>query len=278
MVTNYHVIDMAESITVTAQDGGTYEVKTVVDFSPVYDIAVLKLSISETPYLTFSTDGVKAGEQVYAVGSALGILDGTFTAGTVSSVSRTVGKIECIQTDAAISNGNSGGPLVNVYAEVVGINSFGLSGGENLNLAIIPETLDNLAMDKNYSVNDFREWYILESSRSYSPWDSNGYYYYSLVNTYQTVTGSACKYSVSYTTGEFKEGFYDMYDAYAYEYKVSEFDEYTAYLKANGFDFLNTESFDGGVSYYYYNYKDTTLIDLYLLNDNSWIYVIPTLE
>lgn len=77
---------------------------------------------------------------------------------------------------------------------MVGVNTFSYEDGENLNLAIKPETLDNLARDKNFTVNEFREWYTTESSRSYSPYDGEAYYY-SLVNTYQTVTGAECLFS-----------------------------------------------------------------------------------
>ena len=108
------------------------------------------------------------------MGSALGTLTGTFTGGMVSSVSRTIGLIDCIQMDSAISSGNSGGPLVNEYGEVVGINAFSYINGENLNLAIKVATLDKLARDKNYTLNDYKEWYITEASRSFSPMDDSG--------------------------------------------------------------------------------------------------------
>ena len=273
IVTNYHVIDQGASMSVQAEDGGSYDVKQVIDFNPVYDLAILKIDITDNPYLSFSAEEVHTGEKVYAVGSALGTLTGSFTEGTVSSTSRTVGMIDCIQMDAAISEGNSGGPLVNSYGDVVGINTFSYADGENLNLAIKPAMLDHLSRDKNYSVNDFREWYITESSRSFSPYDGDNFYY-SLVNTYQTVTGSPCLFSYD-EYGDIGEGYYDCCVCYVYNYSSSEYDEYVSYLKERGFVFEDSETFNDGVSYYYVNEKDGILMDLFITSDNLNLMIWP---
>lgn len=271
IVTNYHVIDSAISMSVEVSDGGSYPVQKIIDFSELYDLAILKIDISENPYLEISADNAKTGEQVYAVGSALGTLTGTFTAGTVSSTARTVGKIDCIQMDAAISSGNSGGPLVNVYGDVVGINTYSYINGENLNLAIKPATLDNLILDKNYTINDYKEWYITETSRSYSPFDGS-YYYYSTVNTYQVVTGAPCWYSID-EYGYYYDGYYDCYQYYVYDYYISEYDAYVEYLKSIGFVFWDTEMFEGGTSYYYVNEMTGIVVDLFITVDNLSLYV-----
>lgn len=282
LVTNYHVIDMASKITVQALNGATYDVEKIIDFSNLYDLAVLKIDLDDTPYLEFAEEALRTGEQVYAVGSALGTLTGSFTSGTVSSTKRTLGLIECAQMDAAISHGNSGGPLVNVYGEVVGINSYSYSEGENLNLAIKPSMLDKLSMDKNYSVKDFTEWYNTESARSWSPSDYEGGYYYSLVNTYQTVTGEKCLYSYCYTDEEsepeYYEGYLDMCDYYVYDYNLAAYDTYVDYLKSVGFVYDGNEQFDGGTSYYYYNELDYTMVDLFITYDNEELWIFVTLE
>ena len=119
IVTNFHVIDLAQAITVEMDNGASYPVTEIVDFSNLYDLAILKIDVTDHPYLELAEKDARTGEQVYAVGSALGTLTGTFTGGMVSSTKRTYGEIDCIQMDAAISPGNSGGPLVNVYGEVV---------------------------------------------------------------------------------------------------------------------------------------------------------------
>ena len=283
VITNFHVIDMASEITVEAGNGASYPVEKIVDFSNIYDLAILKIDVTNMPYLDFADAPVRTGEQVYAVGSALGILTGSFTGGIVSSVRRTYGMIECIQMDAAISPGNSGGPLVNAYGEVVGINTASYTNGESLNLAIKPSTLDNLSMDKNWTVREFKEWYEQESSRSWSPWyydnNENIHYVYSLVNNYQTVTGVKCLQSHP-EEGDPLNGYKDCCLYYVYNYKSSEYDAYVNYLKSVGFEYQNSESQPtwSGTSYYYYNEKDNIKLDLYVLNDFSKIWIYPTLE
>ena len=267
IITNNHVINGATSMSVEVSDGGNYPVQTIVDFSEVYDLAILKIDITDNPYLEISTDEVKTGEQVYAVGSALGTLTGSFTAGTVSSASRTVGLIDCIQMDAAISGGNSGGPLVDIYGDVVGINTYSYVGGENLNLAIKPSTLDVLSKDKNYTVNDYKEWYATETARSYSPFDGTNYYY-STVNTYQVVTGANCVYSVD-SDGNLYDGYYDCNQVYVYNYVVSEYDSYIAYLKSIGFVYQDNEVTDSGTAYYYMNETSGVMVNLIVSSDNT---------
>ncbi len=275
ILTNYHVIDMGASISVQTQDSGSYDVDKVVDFSPVYDLAILKIDITNNPYLSFSDDEARTGEKVYAVGSALGTLTGSFTEGTVSSTSRTVGPIDCIQMDAAISHGNSGGPVVNSYGDVVGISTYSYSEGENLNLAIKPSMLEQLSMDKNYSVNEFQEWYIKESSRSFSPFDGSSYYY-SLVNTYQTVTGASCLLSYD-EEGNASTGYHDCCAYYVYDYNADQYDRYVDYLKENGFTFQSSENFSDGISYYYLNEKDGILMDLFVSSDNLQLLILPSI-
>ena len=282
IVTNFHVIDMGAKMSVEVGSGAAYPVSEVVNFSNIYDLAILKIDLSGNDYLEFADKDVRTGEDVYAVGSALGTLTGTFTAGTVSSVQRSYGLIDCIQMDAAISPGNSGGPLVNEYGEVVGINVASYVDGEHLNLAIKPAMLQKLGDEKNWTVNEFKEWYETESARSWSPYfEYYDSFYYSLVNTYQQVTGANCLYSrMNGENGAVAEGYIDCYSFYVYDYSTAEYDEYVSYLKANGFVYDGSESQDGwgGTSYYYYNEKDSILLDLFILSDSSQIWIWPTIE
>ncbi len=285
IVTNFHVIDLAQAISVEMDNGASYPVTEIVDFSNLYDLAILKIDVKDHPYLELAEKDARTGEQVYAVGSALGTLTGTFTGGMVSSTKRTYGEIDCIQMDAAISPGNSGGPLVNVYGEVVGINTASYTRGENLNLAIKVSELDRLAKDKNWSVKEFKEWYEQESSRSWSPTykksDGSTGYLYSLVNNYQTVTGAKCLQSCDNgEEGKKVDGYRDMFDYYVYAYSTAEYDKYVEYLKSIGFEYEDSETKDNwtGTSYYYYNEKDEIMIDLYVLKDFSQIWIWPTSE
>jgi serine protease Do len=130
IVTNNHVIDKADEITVTLNDKRTFKaVKVGAD--PYTDIALLKIDSSDLPFLQYgNSDNLKIGEWVLAVGNPFN-LTSTVTAGIVSAKSRSIQilgqehlNIEAfIQTDAAVNPGNSGGALVNTRGELVGINT-----------------------------------------------------------------------------------------------------------------------------------------------------------
>jgi serine protease Do len=129
IVTNNHVVEGANNIDVTLNDNSEYEA-TVVGTDPTTDIALIKIDAKNTPYITFgNSDIVKIGEWVLAVGNPFN-LTSTVTAGIVSAKARNInilgtpGAIESfIQTDAAVNPGNSGGALVNMNGELVGINA-----------------------------------------------------------------------------------------------------------------------------------------------------------
>ena len=143
MVTNYHVIDGTISGEITTQDGSTYDIVAVKGYDSVLDLAILQIDISGNEYLTISDEDVVTGETVYAMGSSQG-LTGTFSDGIVSTASRDLEGVQCIQITAPISEGNSGGPLVNIYGEVVGVNAMTWKEGQNLNFAIDINELEKL--------------------------------------------------------------------------------------------------------------------------------------
>lgn len=280
LVTCYHVIDAAESIAVECSNGGKYDVNEIVDFSELYDIAVLKIDIENNLYLELCKEKTRTGETVYAVGSSLGFLNGTFSNGIVSNAARTLGMIDCVQTTASISEGNSGGPLVNVYGKVVGVNAFSYEEGDDLNLAININALDKLGKDKNWKLSKFREWYQKEISRSYSVWNyTTEKWSLSKINTYQFITERECytsSYNWKFLEGEMKDvvkGYYDNYGVYGYEYHVQEFDKYTDYLNSIGFAFLKSEEFEEGTSYYYQNEFTGYKMDIFILKGEKYIYV-----
>lgn len=282
LVTSYHVIDGAIDIEVEVSDGAKYAMKEIVDFSELLDLAVIKLDITDNPFLALPEEAARTGEDVYAVGSSLGFLDGTFSNGIISNSSRYVGQIECIQTTAAISNGNSGGPLVNAFGEVIGINAFSYTGGENLNLAVKIENLDKLGMDKHWNINKYKEWYDKEISRSFMFYDYEaGEYVLSKVNTYQHVTGTECMASAadwSFLEGDFEyvvEGYDAIYGLFFYEYDVNAFDQYTEYLATVGFEYNNQESYNEGVSYYYVNPFTGMKVDIFILDGDELMVIEP---
>ncbi len=128
ILTNYHVIDGASSIQVAFVDGTTYPAKLVGGEEP-NDIAVLKIEASGLHAVVLGdSDALVVGEQVAAIGNPLGELTYSLTSGYVSAKDRSItmesGEImNMLQTDAAINSGNSGGPLFNMYGQVIGITS-----------------------------------------------------------------------------------------------------------------------------------------------------------
>lgn len=132
IVTNHHVIDGAEEVTVKLADGRRFEAE-VVGSDPMTDIAVLKVTADEDlPTVDFGTsDDLRVGDEVIAVGNPFG-LGGTVTTGIVSALSRDIRSgpfDEFIQTDAAINRGNSGGPLFDNAGDVIGVNTAIISPG-----------------------------------------------------------------------------------------------------------------------------------------------------
>ncbi|MDY6833805.1 MAG: trypsin-like peptidase domain-containing protein [Chloroflexota bacterium] len=145
IVTNNHVIEGAETITVTLSDGRTFDGLEVAS-DPQTDLAVIQIEGNDFPYLHFLDDSLgqlDALDPVVAVGNALALYGGpTWTVGVVSNLGRSIevreGQVlyDLIQTDAAINPGNSGGPLVNMSGQVVGINTAIATGAENIGFAI----------------------------------------------------------------------------------------------------------------------------------------------
>ena len=151
VVTNHHVIEGAQTVTVTMPepDGQTLDA-TVVATDPEHDLAVLRVDATGLPTVTLGdSNDLQLGQQVIALGYALGLEGGpTVTSGIVSSLDRTIQVqdpnapsgsrtyADVLQTDAAINPGNSGGPLIDLEGNVVGIDSAGSSSAENIGFAI----------------------------------------------------------------------------------------------------------------------------------------------
>ena len=123
VMTNAHVIDDADNIYVTLTDKREFKAK-LIGADERTDVAVVKISAANLPTVTVGdSNKVRVGEWVVAIGSPFG-LDNTVTAGIVSAKGRETGDyLPFIQTDVAVNPGNSGGPLINMQGEVIGINS-----------------------------------------------------------------------------------------------------------------------------------------------------------
>ena len=142
LLTNAHVVEGHSSVQVNA--GGARYTARVVTSSTAIDMALLQVYNPNPQQRTLSlgsVDHARVGEEVIAIGFALGAFSNTVTRGIVSAV-RKMGDVTLIQTDAAINPGNSGGPLLDRNGQVIGINSMGISKqvGEGLGFAIAIDT------------------------------------------------------------------------------------------------------------------------------------------
>lgn len=133
LLTNYHVVAGGQDCTVTLENDHTFSAQYVVGDAD-NDIAVMKIAANKTfPAAEIGDSSLlKVGDKVYAIGNPLGIeLRGTFTDGIVSAINRDVevdGRtMTLVQTNAALNSGNSGGPLINEYGQVIGINTVKMS-------------------------------------------------------------------------------------------------------------------------------------------------------
>ncbi|MDB9447730.1 HhoA/HhoB/HtrA family serine endopeptidase [Anabaena sp. CS-542/02] len=153
ILTNSHVVDGADSVTVTLKDGRTFDGK-VLGEDPVTDVAVIKIEANNLPVLPLgNSDTLKPGEAVIAIGNPLG-LNNTVTSGILSAIGRSssdIGasdkRVDYIQTDAAINPGNSGGPLLNSRGEVIGMNTAIIRGAQGLGFAIPINTVERISQE-----------------------------------------------------------------------------------------------------------------------------------
>jgi serine protease Do len=157
ILTNNHVVEGAEKITVYLSDNKSFQAKLVGADKPS-DLAVIKIEGQDFPFLNLgNSDNVRIGDIVLAIGNPLGIGQ-TVTQGIISAKGRRTGLSDgqsfedFLQTDAAINRGNSGGALVNVTGELIGINSQILStpgGGGNIGIGFsIPSNMAKSVMDQ----------------------------------------------------------------------------------------------------------------------------------
>jgi len=148
IMTNNHVIDGAKTVSVVTSDGELYENADVIGRDPLNDIAFVKIKTDkELPAATLGDSStVRIGQQVVAIGNALGQYKNTVTSGILSGTGRPVtastgsGQSETLtdllQTDASINSGNSGGPLLNMAGQIIGINTAVATNANGIGFAI----------------------------------------------------------------------------------------------------------------------------------------------
>ncbi|QIR37863.1 PDZ domain-containing protein [Tolypothrix sp. PCC 7910] len=151
ILTNAHVVDGADTVTVILKDGRSFQGK-VLGKDELTDVAVVKIQADNLPTVTIgNSDQLQPGQWAIAIGNPLG-LDNTVTTGIISATGRSSSQIgasdkrvEFIQTDAAINPGNSGGPLLNSRGEVIGMNTAIIQGAQGLGFSIPINTAQRIS-------------------------------------------------------------------------------------------------------------------------------------
>lgn len=148
IMTNNHVIEGAKNVSVVDSDGRKYDNATVLGRDPLNDIAFLKIESDKEfkPIDLGDSSTIRIGQQVVAIGNALGRFSNTVTSGIISGTGRPVtassgsggaeSLTDLIQTDTSINPGNSGGPLVNLAGQVIGINTAIVDGANGIGFSI----------------------------------------------------------------------------------------------------------------------------------------------
>ncbi len=161
-VTNNHVVQNAESVKVTTDNGKTYNAK-VIGTDPRTDLALIKVDGKDFPYVKFAAETPRVGDWVIAVGNPFG-LGGTVTAGIVSARGRDIGAgpyDDFIQIDAPVNKGNSGGPTFDVDGNVIGVNTaiYSPSGGSvGIAFAIPADTVKSVITQLREKGSVTRGW------------------------------------------------------------------------------------------------------------------------
>jgi len=154
VLTNHHVIEGGSAATVTTYGGDESQAVLVSGYDAGIDLAVLQTEFTDTVPVVFAQKSPEHGDTIYALGSALGETD-TFTTGIISNPCRIKDGVEYIQIDAALSPGNSGGPLINDRGEVLGVNCWQYIDGQNMNFAIAIAELENIDRSSPVSMSEF---------------------------------------------------------------------------------------------------------------------------
>lgn len=161
VVTNKHVVSDGAEYTVITDDGRKFQAE-ILTRDPLNDVAILKIAAKGLPCLILGDSGrLELGEEVIAIGNALGIFKNTVSKGIISGLSRAIsaqaGPGESseemrglIQTDAAINPGNSGGPLMSMSGRVIGINAAIVSGAHSIGFAIPINTVKRDLLDLHH--------------------------------------------------------------------------------------------------------------------------------
>ena len=201
--TNYHVIEGAYKLTIRFIDGKVYEAHHVMDFDVNRDVALLSLETNDLPIALLGNSSLLInGEEIFTIGSPIG-LENTIADGLISNGSRVIDGLNYLQISAPISPGSSGGALVNLYGEVVGITTAQFVNGQNINLAIpINEVKQYMRTDRNLSLMELASMKIVGKL----VYDDGSYYEGEIQNGLPEGSGTLVYVNGDRYEGTFKAG------------------------------------------------------------------------
>lgn len=154
ILTNYHVIEGAVSIVAITYDGVEYPARYLYDYDEEFDLCIIGVDANHKA-VEISYAPVITGERIFTIGSPYG-LTGTFSTGLISKAYRQLDTdIIYTQISASISRGNSGGPLINRFGEVIGVNTLTRSEGQNLNFAVPITYLMDLSTSSQSHISEY---------------------------------------------------------------------------------------------------------------------------
>ncbi|NLL39188.1 MAG: serine protease [Clostridiales bacterium] len=229
-VTNYHVLEGTALAYITTLDGMKYEVTHIIYRNKIRDIAVVKISnISKTgaetqkfPYLEMASSGtINDGDQIYTISSPLG-LQNTITDGIVSNKNRLLfGQVlPYIQITAAISQGSSGGALLNARGQAIGVTTSSITYGQNINLAVPLDSILNLDLEAEgepyLQVYEEYKTEIRKNSVGYEEYKSVPDFgkYFNIPVFFKNVTDSAASFFYSIDDIIFLGSYSEIYNIY----------------------------------------------------------------
>lgn len=156
LLTNYHVIEYANELKVEDINGKSYEVKGIYDYDVTNDLALLEVEKTNDTIFFINRDEVKTGETIYTLGSPVKYA-GTISDGMVSYAKRIMDEVHYIQFSAPISQSSGGGPLINAYGEVIGVNTLTMPLAQNINLAVKIGYINRLNLKNKRPIEYFYE-------------------------------------------------------------------------------------------------------------------------
>ena len=173
IITNLHIMRGAKDVSVKLKDGKTYPVSGIIYYDANRDLCIFKINAKDLPTVKLGdSNNISIGEKVYCIGNPLG-LEYSFSDGLLSGI-RDLNNIKYLQFTAPVSPGNSGGPLINPQGEVVGIVTFLIEKGQNLNFAL---AINEIKPYLNNPIKPFTEFVEKVSQADYYLTEGNKYFF-----------------------------------------------------------------------------------------------------